>query len=665
MFVQFFNLYWKVRAAFSPNKAINVTTQLLDTFNFCKRHGYPLKEITEVMPAAQKCLEIIKSIDGWDTLEERKQCLNKNCDSCAFVDLSPEAYSPLLDGVRASLVQVPPTNKSPITRIISMPPDASARWIAHQIKKINAPRVAIITENSVVVQKIKSELGQLNMPFSGHISLYQTTLGGTVVSMAERINIAKHASLEEIVTRHQETLIGFAQESDYLDESDAEIVHGFFDEVRHSFLNLADGNFGHTSEEYRRLISELLRMYPIAYTSVSNTTKLTKIKTSLDLLESEFLENRPSVNLEKRIMFLSLKNAFSDDYDVVLIPEMNGDKWMTREQIPSLASVADNFNEHYFAPLEEAVLSHITTSTDTYITVNDSEPIHRLLLDKQITQHGSDTGPESAFQLVPHAPSEAFVPVWAKPRSFSVADVQLLANDPYAFYVKRILGLHPHRQPRFEGFARDVLKSYFSRDLSDKTMSLPDFACQWIANNVEEASTFDELPPNFVLKLLMVFEHFNESLVERREYEILSGYKMQMVVNINCDSYTIFGTADRVDINPQNNVSSAMDASEEETSEACIGRSGSEAYIIEYAARSTSLTLPLKALMFSKCATGTLLTLEYYPLGSVRATTEQNSSELMRTVEKKVNEILLMYASESFAFKRQSSAHAHLFRSSR
>lgn len=633
--------------------------RLVDAYDFCFKHGYPFKDIK-----GAQLEPLLLSNSDWTELDMPNvqayihDYLNKDQGNLMFLDLFSKAHDPLLNMMRRefaamqSLIQVTEDcEKSPASGIKFKTLNAEAHWIAEKIQESrnNFPnaRIAVISGNHAILHKIKAEL--LGIPCLDHHPLHQTTLGMLIYDMAAHYNkgedrsqsdfkvpglMSNKLSLEETVVAHKKVVLDQLENSN---EEKIEIVKDFFDTLINS-LSLDTEEKSHLcidEQEYQKLICELLHMYFVE-SQLNQSTNPIAFKT-------------PALTF--------------DVYDIVFLPGMNNETWIPQSQNqPIIKAIASSFHEDYRAPVEDTILESILNSDShhVYLTCNESETPHRLLLN---FPWKSDPTLEIPKERYKQTTTLVRVPLNARLQSFSVADIQLLMDDPYAFYTKRILGLRPkerdERAVSVKSIVRDLLREYFAI-YQEQSTPLHNFANQWIEENA--------IAPQFIPKLCVIIQSVSQDLIKRNASgaKMISDYKIRMIVTVKNIDYVIYGTIDRVDLYPE----CAPSKSLEQTFSP-----NAKSHIISYSRAPTNvsvqnlrnITSSLKALMFMRSAenrkrkVSTPPALEFCPFGE-STTCIQNSDELMHGTEVTLRQVLERYSDESFTFGNISSHYPHLSR---
>ncbi|MDR1208598.1 MAG: hypothetical protein LBJ89_04575 [Holosporales bacterium] len=700
--------------------------KLINAYDFCAQHGYPLqcikgaplKNIKDTlnsplnenyfanlfMPSIQNCIH---------------DYLSNNLSRFVFLDFFPNARDPLLNVMRQEfaamqtihpivkrvgakslagfhetsliesqapsctkhtdqaehrsneatnflrlgLIRMAEDQKNPhVSGIKFKTLNDETHWIVEKIKasRINFPnaRIAVISGNNAILQKIKAEMR--GIPYVDRHMLCQTTLGMLIYDMAAHCNkdkleslatseesylFSNELSVEDMIFAHKKIVMNELENSDVLDQlqnsgGKIEIAKDFFDTIVGSWQGDAEkASRLHVSvPEYQQLIRELLSMY---------------------FIESQFGEGA------NPILFKTPAFMF-DAYDIAFLPSMNNETWIPKSrELPITGEIASNFYEDYSAPTEYYILESILNSdcVHVYVTCNESESPHSCLLNFPWTYNPTLEIPNERCKQTAKTAKFVHVPLSARPKSFSVADLQLLMDEPYSFYVKRILGLRPKenedRAASVYSLVRDLLREYFARNKEQYT-HLHDFASHWIEQN--------SVAPQFIPKLSIIIQGLSRDFAQKRAngVQMIGDYKMRMTVTIRNIDYVIYGVADRVDLYPKSLISEAFDLE---------GSTIAENHIVSYEIAPSkvsiqkfrNIVLPLKAFMFIRSAErlGRQIlsppTLEFAPFGEF-ATHIDNSEELMHGIENTVHQVLESYSDESFAFNTKSTKHTHLSR---
>ncbi|MDR0631563.1 MAG: PD-(D/E)XK nuclease family protein [Holosporales bacterium] len=675
---KFLSIYLNIGTEVPSSKAICITRALVDVLDFCVRHGYPLKDVKgrnfdAYLQADAPWQKLANELYFPNVQEYIHDFLCANKRRVLFFDLFPDVHDPLLEVVRNEFVGVqslirsdPQTHANPlnVSSTKFKTPDAEARWVAAKINGIknNRPdaRISVISDNYAVLHKIKAELSLFGIPYADRVSLFKTTLGRLIYETVARIGCddsegykpssqvlsadklfqQREIDFEETLEFHKKCLSDFFADSAFtLDE---QIATDFFEAVKASLVatnplhnGSPDSAWRVSSQEYQQLIHELLHLHFVS----------------------------PQVN-PGTVLFQS-PGATLAPHDVAFLPGMNNGMWMTSLRCPTLmGAIADNFYKEYAAPMEDAILESIVCPKHAQIYITRSEPDvpHRRFLDIPWTY--GDSVDATHTRNKPTTTS-INVPLNMRPRSFSASNLQLLMDDPYAFYVRRILNLRPNphdsRQTSVKSIARDVLREYFEANNDASSVSLLEFAEQWIKTNAPASQV---LP-----KLRVLLQQINDDIAAKKAKgaQMISAYKMRMAIKVRGIDYAIYGTADRVDIYNTNDSRSQKSASADD--------SKIQIHIVSYAPAPSKaavqtlrhIALPLKALMYVRATeklgeqSANPPTLEISPLDSP-AICIDNSSALMQSIDAAVHQVLERYSSESFTFGHGSNKYSHMSR---
>jgi ATP-dependent helicase/nuclease subunit B len=186
---------------------------------------------------------------------------------------------------------------------------------------------------------------------------------------------------------------------------------------------------------------------------------------------------------------------------------------------------------------------------------------------KLIRQRGADLVTEARFHAGDHAPSVDFAarpkptpPIDARPKHFSVTQIENLRRDPYAIYAKKVLGLDPldpllrdpgaaERGSLFHDILHRFTESGVDADSPDALARLLDIARQ----------RFDEeqLPPDVDAVCWPRFALMAPNLIEweaQHRHETVRRIAEADVVAIEVErtGVTLGGRADRIDIKREN-----------------------------------------------------------------------------------------------------------------
>ncbi|MDR1907296.1 MAG: hypothetical protein LBQ43_00345 [Holosporales bacterium] len=844
---KFLHVYSNISTTCDTTAAINLTKHFLYTHRFCAQFGYSLEGYSSFCDGTiegdnvKKYIKILKDADeACDPLYLRS-CIEsflaqKPDVSFLFLDVFSNVSFPLLDCVREvfggarngkvvadwtdgelyacdEAVVADREGEASLQKQNSFLEFKSsaqeAYWVAHKIKEIrdSTPhaRIAVISDNAGIVQKIKAELTVLDVAYRvGPISLEQTTLGGRVCDRtkinelicqqnegtdqqnegsiqsseggqqsesddnldegADQPNQGAGSQVEqktegaelllplsEFLRRHEQSLQNEG-------EHEKKILNDFFATVRKSaHILMEDGDAIDTnnicvgdrlisSEEYYLLISEIIGMYIIPQPDPESALSPGFVHAG----DHELVPPLGSVgtNDHNFVAFIHPRSALAYEYDVAFLPCMNEGMWFAETKAPPM--LTKGFYGMYDSPLEEAIFEYILRNfagkngklagkngklvgksrnlvgggddcnfagqnERLYITRTVGGNAHRFLMGMQPTSasvFSTQTVPSAknvySVQTVPSAVSSsifgshssetsAYVPVSARPRALSIFDLQLLLDDPYAFYVRRILKVYPKPKVSdyrdLDVFANELLHQYFSDGAFEKDISLPDFAKQWYASCplVSPAQAF-----NFLQKLRPALDDIYEYLLKERRtlLKISSKHKLKMTVPIQDMSFTIYGIADRVDFEFPGSPTCVLEGeagmaphvrggAQGPNCDEAHGKSndcgapgpnvrdGAQGYpcirIVDYKIGTlpsessiknlSSLQLPLKARMLFDSSPN--IEIEVVQLtrepGRAHTLTMPVSQELMATVDNKVRSILTNYADESFVFARPSS----------
>lgn len=253
-----------------------------------------------------------------------------------------------------------------------------------------------------------------------------------------------------------------------------------------------------------------------------------------------------NVDIKNPILLLSTREALFYDYDIVFLPGMNEGEWFSEEKYPVFFQKPSSID----LKMEEDTLKGIMDKKIVYATrtLRHNERPHRFLSSickKEI---------EKLQNLKIFAKKEeklksvkAYVPQENRPFSFSISDLQGFQDDAYAFYAKKILKLFPYQASSwaldYGKWAHDLLNHYVKDGFFEKKISLCDFAQkQRIKNPL--------ILKKFFPRLLPVLKSLNDDLEKNRSHlcQILTEYKITMMLTMEGKNYEIYGIADRIDI---------------------------------------------------------------------------------------------------------------------
>ncbi|MDR1598021.1 MAG: PD-(D/E)XK nuclease family protein [Holosporales bacterium] len=463
-----------------------------------------------------------------------------------------------------------------------------------------------------------TRLGALIVETAAHATPADTVADGadavaikTAATLTDNLDSAEN-SLSIHIARHEQVIENiYASNPNALDiTNEVDIVHDFLKNIKICYKNI-------DKDEYIKLIEILVQRYIVLL-------ELTPIATEEPYTQDTNINIAPPI-----VKFVSVRNALHHNCDVVFLPGMNERSWMSDTQIPSM--IAPNFYEMYDVPLEEEIFKRIVGAfnsdnevagafnsdnkiVDTFnsnkeshlhITCSSEKNLHRFLqnipqanVSASIPQTNvSAPAPQTnvgapatqtnvSASPPPHAPQRICpkprssavinVPPHLKPKELSVYDLQLLKDDPYQFFTKRILKLSP-RPPENSAApnlnlahaARQLLRDYFNGDFFFQHVALMDFARQ---------------SPFWLPRLTPAFEQIYSDLTMDRAHlrKIEPEYRLKMA--LLGGEYKIHARADRVDF---------FDDGTVRLVEYKVGTMPSESSILKL----DSLHLPLKARM--------------------------------------------------------------------
>jgi hypothetical protein len=148
---------------------------------------------------------------------------------------------------------------------------------------------------------------------------------------------------------------------------------------------------------------------------------------------------------------------------------------------------------------------------------------------------------EGYESLLSELPLAVHVPVSLRPNKMSITDLQLLQDDPYAFYARKILKLFPNKPPNsaidYGRWAHDLLDRYFRFGYGNES------ACSFASRTCKRQG----LPFQFFLRFIPVLEKIDADLMTNTVKKIFTELRLSATLQIDGRKFEIFGILDRVD----------------------------------------------------------------------------------------------------------------------
>ncbi|MDR0632782.1 MAG: PD-(D/E)XK nuclease family protein [Holosporales bacterium] len=252
------------------------------------------------------------------------------------------------------------------------------------------------------------------------------------------------------------------------------------------------------------------------------------------------------------ILLFPTKVAMSYDYDIAILPSMEENAWYRQDSCGKMLTA----HPDYQLSLEADTFDYITArSAAVYLTCSATNTrIKHRFLDSVPKQEIADIFAHRTVSREFPAPPKAKASVATSncPTSFSITDLQLFIDDPYALYAKKILKLYPivlfSTATDFGRLAHHILDQYFKQDCLARGIGLVDFAQKLAAQNQSSYKLFLRLMPTFT-----VFEkEFEEATA--KNVSIATEEKVQMTFEIDGILFDFHGIIDRADVRPDSRV---------------------------------------------------------------------------------------------------------------
>lgn len=247
------------------------------------------------------------------------------------------------------------------------------------------------------------------------------------------------------------------------------------------------------------------------------------------------------------IYLLDSKNALNFKYDIAILPSMNENDWF-----------CNNISNNIVIPLEKTKLSkefdffsYITKNHKTYIfRIDNNFSLKHRFLDKIIKRPVAIDKKENDYKIQQTASAfSSITPVDCRPKKLSATNIQMLIDDPYSFYCKKILKLTPiinNKSLDFGIWSHYILDKYFSEKLYIKENFLNSFI-----------ETFSSTPVlhTFSIRLLPFLKQTKDNINKKNIEKIITEEKISMYLDIENRKYNIYAIVDRIDFYKGNDVS--------------------------------------------------------------------------------------------------------------
>ncbi|GHS91675.1 hypothetical protein AGMMS49949_02460 [Alphaproteobacteria bacterium] len=264
---------------------------------------------------------------------------------------------------------------------------------------------------------------------------------------------------------------------------------------------------------------------------------------------------------EKRILLLSSKQALFYAYEEAFLVGLNEGAWGSA----SPPTLFWNIPEAWDKTFEQDTWQGLATKPRLFLTrTKHANVLSYYFLEKMPlpapTLWGEDAPTSPEAPVLP----KARAPVEARPRSFSVTDFQLLHDDPYAFYVKRILNLFPipplhdgttYAPEDFGKWAHALLHRYVKDGAYAQKINL----CAFVQEKKFRPSFVEK---RFVPRFAPILERLAQEFAQKREasQKILTEENLQKKICVCAEEganspsfveFEIHGRADRLDISEE------------------------------------------------------------------------------------------------------------------
>jgi uncharacterized protein YlzI (FlbEa/FlbD family) len=713
----FLSLYQEIKNNSNTKNAISLTKTLVESYNFCKNFGYEIKDnhytriLKNIVDTYCVSIKYIK-IKIETFLDQNSK------EFFFFLDLRPTMSSPLTDlfrdifSSRKCLFKLD-SEATPRTPFYKECQDITTEtcFISQKIAEIihNSPeyRISIISDNQFITQKIMAELLERSIEYQQQaVCLSNTTIGGLIYDVAVWISNPSAEHMYKMLINsalNKQHIYKFAQKIVYAPSKifDNDVIipaKARFNDVRNIIQLSEDRDLHELLDKFPKIhfneqqfLSEFMTLHEQILSALCNDQGcvhefFNEIKFYKDFLltSNEYAQLTAGLlaNCLKtlritpsKVSFLTTRQALSFEYDFAFLPGMNESEWFFKTKIPQFVECLENFDNDLEELIFKTVIKKSTYITRT-ISADISKNIHRFLF-KNFTYHDAQQitfndgcQPSTNHTTTNNTPNRihyasatkdadeaaAFVAVSDRPHTLAITDVQLLCDDAYAFYVKKILKLH-YNQPSnlvadYGLFVHYVLHHYFADGFFDKKISLVDF----VKKTFDHASTL--VRKVFLPKLLPVLKNLDKDLTNKRETitKIQTELRLSMSFFIHDKKYDIYGFADRVDFCEDQNTVTIMDYK--------TGTLSSEKSIKQL----EIIQLPLEAMMlYDKYQNIDMelihLKYEYRQQPSIKI---HASETFIIAINQKINDILSNYQDPSFIFSTKSSElkqhHRHLSR---
>lgn len=361
---------------------------------------------------------------------------------------------------------------------------------------------------------------------------------------------------------------------------------------------------------------------------------------------------------EHPVIILSPQQAFDFKYDIAFLPGMDAEAWFAfasfglfLQPAPLLTQSIENDTFQYICSHAHVQISRAAGT--------DKTP-HRFLYHIPKIQK---INPVIAASYAPTDPSAiATPPIYNRPTTFSITDLQLLNDDPYAFYAKKILKLYPLLSSNlamdYGRWSHFVLDQYFKQNGIHSSISM----YQFVQRVAEKQSL---LSRRFFPRLAPILKEFDHELasIQPKLARILTEHPLTYSFKIDGIFYEIKGIADRIDIfNPEENAKIII-----------IDYKTSVIPSVNQLTQLDSLQLPLEALIMSRNQSPSMqIYIRLQQLKSEIGKTNQLNLEIspafLQKTEQKLHTLLEKYMKESYTFestsdhKKRSKDYEHLER---
>lgn len=292
-----------------------------------------------------------------------------------------------------------------------------------------------------------------------------------------------------------------------------------------------------------------------------------------------------------------------------------------------------------------------------YVSVSKESPPHRCLIAQTAIEHVSKRAKLPGGESVKS--SEGIAPPESRPARLSITDMQLLHDDPYAFYGKRVLKLFPIPAPSmmrvYGQWVHYILEHYCKMPLGSGG-TLVEFA--------QQCSRQPFVRHRFLPKALPVLAQIDASLHDGQDRRIYTEYPLSGKVDSAGRYFEIHGVADRIDViaTPEGNAAAIIDY---KTGMLPSARAWE---------RLEALQLPIEAFLLSrqKDLEYTSMSIHLLQLktdkGPLQHLDADASAQFIARVEAAIGEILSLYNAPDFTFlttddmANRSCAYLHLSR---